>query len=315
MNRMTRARVCFIAVALLTGGMGSSGWGGHAVAQEEPLFSHGQMPSAPVGTQQSQLAEMEGDARRLRVEMDALRTRSVEVVSRLRVRTKTLHRLSRAGMLPAADGVGAMMGHMARVSRMRRMVAQDGRLYSSLVRRLDALDSELKAADEAVATLRRAVASAAEVNAHLQSNPVASGSTGLQHGGFHVSGEEALWAGRFLQQRGRLGLPIAGVVDIVEDERAGARGITFRVPSGTAVRAVETGRVAFVGSLPGFGTMLIVHHGEEYYSVYGGLRAGLSVGARVDRGGRLGEVQDPRGLFFQVRRGSRAQDARGWLGI
>lgn len=311
---LSRARLCLIAAALLVGGS-SFGLGAHAGAQSGGLFSPFEAASAPVGSDENRLVEAERDAGRLKTEVEALTTRSDDVVSRLRVRTKTLHRLARAGFLPAADGVSAMMGHMARVSRMRRMVAQDGRLYASLQRRLHALQGELEAADEAVSILKRAAATASTANAQLSAGLAPASQPGFQHGSFHVSGEESLWAQRFLQQRGRLGLPIAGVVDITPDERAGAQGITFRVQSGTAVRSVETGRVAFVGALPAFGTMLIVHHGEDYYSVYAGLHAALGVGARVDRGARLGDVQDPRGLFFQVRRGSRAQDARGWLGI
>ncbi|HBQ17679.1 MAG TPA: peptidase, partial [Myxococcales bacterium] len=56
-------------------------------------------------------------------------------------------------------------------------------------------------------------------------------------------------------------------------------------------------------------------HGDGHYTVYGGLGAvAVQVGQQVPANTPLGTVGG-QPLFFQVRRGTRALDARAWLGL
>ena len=85
----------------------------------------------------------------------------------------------------------------------------------------------------------------------------------------------------------------------------------FRATSGP-------GRVAFAGAYGSYGKVVILDHGDSFYTVYGGLGAfGVRVGDSVSRGTRLGDVapaQRP-AVFFEVRRSTRTLDPRSWTGL
>ena len=78
---------------------------------------------------------------------------------------------------------------------------------------------------------------------------------------------------------------------------------------------VADGRVAFVGRYGAYGLMVIVEHGDSFFTVYAGLSAvDVQNGSAIRMGQRVGRVMGSP-LLFQVRRGTRALDARSWLGI
>ena len=82
--------------------------------------------------------------------------------------------------------------------------------------------------------------------------------------------------------------------------------------------AVAEGRVAYGGQYGSYGRMIIVDHGDAFYTVYAGLgRMTAAVGDVVVRGTRLGETPegDPSTVFFEVRRSTRGLDPRSWTGI
>jgi septal ring factor EnvC (AmiA/AmiB activator) len=107
---------------------------------------------------------------------------------------------------------------------------------------------------------------------------------------------------------------VSGTVDIRAANRDG-EGVELLAPPGAGVRAVEEGRVAWADRHGSFGLMVIVDHGDRYFTVYASLGStDVRVGDHVSRGARLG-VTSERPLFFQVREGARALDASGWLGL
>lgn len=71
-------------------------------------------------------------------------------------------------------------------------------------------------------------------------------------------------------------LPVAGritsLVGVRHDPFDGTlrehNGVDIAVPTGTPVRAVAPGRVIFAGSRPGYGTMVIVEHGDGSITLY-----------------------------------------------
>ena len=66
------------------------------------------------------------------------------------------------------------------------------------------------------------------------------------------------------------------------------RGVDYAAPTGTPVRAAGDGRVAFLGSKPGYGNVVIIRHGRIYSTLY----AHLSKFARgVRRGSRIRQKQ------------------------
>jgi septal ring factor EnvC (AmiA/AmiB activator) len=85
------------------------------------------------------------------------------------------------------------------------------------------------------------------------------------------------------------------------------------------VRAVFAGRIAFADRYGAYGRLVIVDHGDHYYSVSGNL-AGIDVkvGDEVSAGERLGSVGDEgRGpmLYFEIRHGTDTVPPTPWLGL
>ncbi len=96
-------------------------------------------------------------------------------------------------------------------------------------------------------------------------------------------------------------------------------GVVFDAPQGTPVAAVAPGSVRFAGWFRGYGRLVILDHGDGYFTVTGHLDAfDVAVGdtvARRQRIGRVGEtgsLSGPR-VYFEVRKGGRALDPADWL--
>jgi murein DD-endopeptidase MepM/ murein hydrolase activator NlpD len=96
-------------------------------------------------------------------------------------------------------------------------------------------------------------------------------------------------------------------------------GIDIEAPEGTPIRAVAAGTVAYRGWLKGYGNLLVLDHGDGYYTLYAHASQILvdegdqvKAGAVVGRVGETGSVDGPR-LHFEVRYQSRAEDPQLWL--
>ena len=133
-----------------------------------------------------------------------------------------------------------------------------------------------------------------------------------------IKGEES-----FAAQRGKLRWPLQGrvVSAFGASDDAGRRssGVLLAAKSGTPVRAISHGRVAFADWLRGYGLVIIVDHGDGYLSLYGCNETLLKdVGDWVDAddtiatSGASGGQKAP-GLYFELRAKGQAIDPRGWM--
>jgi murein hydrolase activator len=124
--------------------------------------------------------------------------------------------------------------------------------------------------------------------------------------------------------RGALDWPVVGrlVGRFGQSNRmtsAGVRnGIEIAAPEGTPVRAVHPGTVGFADAFTGYGTLVIVDHGANQYSLYGYLSsASVTRGQRVNAGDELGGVGvSPAGdtaLYYEMRVDGRSVDPVQWL--
>jgi septal ring factor EnvC (AmiA/AmiB activator) len=127
--------------------------------------------------------------------------------------------------------------------------------------------------------------------------------------------------------RGRLDWPVKGRVSapfgkFQHPEFAAEivrKGIDIDAPLGDAIRAVERGRVVYASHFSGYGNMIIVDHGERYYTIYGHLGEMLKKnGDEVRRGEILGRVGDSDSwsgakLYFEMRKDGRSVDPMAWL--
>ena len=131
----------------------------------------------------------------------------------------------------------------------------------------------------------------------------------------------------FSKLRGTLELPVAApivgefgrVVDTEFQTQTLRKGVEFLAPFGSPVRAVAAGRVGFAGWFRGYGRLVILDHGDRYFTVSGHLdsievEVGEDVGAGHPIGsvGETGSLSGPR-LYFEIRRGGRSLDPRQWL--
>lgn len=96
-------------------------------------------------------------------------------------------------------------------------------------------------------------------------------------------------------------------------------GVDIEADAGAPIRAVHPGTVAYRGSLRGYGNLVIVDHGQGYYTLYGhasevtvGEGDVVKAGQAIARVGDTGSVEGPR-LYFEVRYQGRAEDPQVWL--
>jgi len=96
-------------------------------------------------------------------------------------------------------------------------------------------------------------------------------------------------------------------------------GVDIAAPVGTPVHAADSGVVAFVGKLNGYGNTVIIRHSDNYVTVYGhNSRVLVSEGTEVARGqniaegGTSGRTTGPN-LHFEVRYDNRAYNPLSYL--
>ena len=134
-------------------------------------------------------------------------------------------------------------------------------------------------------------------------------------------------AGGFRARKGKLsppvGGPVVGVFGRAIDSRRKLtllrRGITFKPFRNARVRAVYPGAVRLVGQIPGYGNVILVEHGHDYFTLYGFLGStDVREDDRVKIGTTLGRAGvDPLtgrvALYFEIRRKDRPLDPAPWL--
>lgn len=258
---------------------------------------------------------------RIEAELEGLDETRRSVAQRLRIRTRSLYRVTRTGMLPLAGGFDSMLAHVVRVERLRRMVREDALSLRELLTRSSALRAEIsrlggvmedaRARMSRLETEKRAVADDARRAAVYAR---AFGEARVFDPSL-MNGEEGNHIASFEEARGALSLPIAAPRQVRPATREEALGLELEGPRGASVRAAAPGRVAFSDRHPAYGRLVIVDHGNGYFTVYGGLaRIDVRTGDHVASASNLGVV-DGEPLFFQVRRGTRSLDASLWLGL
>jgi septal ring factor EnvC (AmiA/AmiB activator) len=109
------------------------------------------------------------------------------------------------------------------------------------------------------------------------------------------------------------------VVDAEFKTETFRNGVEFDAPLGTVVEAVASGHVRFAGWFRGYGKLVILDHGDSYFSVLGHLaEIRVKLGDEVPARGVIGTVGDTGSLsgpnlYFEIRHGGESQDPRHWL--
>lgn len=212
--------------------------------------------------------------------------------------------LQRASLMEL-DGLKASLAD--RMEVLREQSTQASEQKSELSEALLLLQAKARASGSVLAELARAQTRLDQLVAELDARPETTGFGAL---------------------RGRLPLPVAGRIEAgfgkVLEPRFNTvtlrRGIDIRAPSGTPVRAVAPGTVAWTGWMRGYGNVLILDHGDGYHSVVAHLQEVMRpLGVHVFEGDVLGTVGDTGSLqgpvlYFEIRRQGLAVDPAPWLG-
>ena len=131
----------------------------------------------------------------------------------------------------------------------------------------------------------------------------------------------------FAERRGRLERPLAShieqpfgrVVDEIFRTETLRKGVEFAASGGESVRAVAPGVVRFAGWFRGYGKLVIVDQGDQYFTVVSHLgELFVEVGDTTGEGDTLGTVGETGSLtgpslYFEIRHGSEPLDPADWL--
>ncbi len=133
--------------------------------------------------------------------------------------------------------------------------------------------------------------------------------------------------GKFELQRGRLPWPVQGSVvstfglqtDRTFHTTTQNSGIEITTEGDAQVLAVADGTVAYLSRLRGYGNLLLVAHGGDYFTLYARLsEVSVSAGETVRRLQNVGRVEGDGSngtpaLYFEIRKGRRCLDPLEWL--
>jgi septal ring factor EnvC (AmiA/AmiB activator) len=299
-----------------------------------PAAAQGLPPGTSTSAQQTEvdrlLSRADAEERQLAAELDEARLKLEVTRSRLLARGRSYYRLVRAGLLPAGGGFDALVDHAARVERSRRALERDVAAESALVKRIGEIETKLARtrADRAPLAVQRealqrarlalqesderraAFARAFETSVRPDAVAIYGADMGLlpdAHLGFR-------------HLKGRLPFPIAGRAEVNRVNRGAGPAVELVAPSGTVVRSVAAGRVAFADRADGYGLIVIVDHGDHYFSLYGSLGStDVHAGDAMPSGARIGTVGSIEGgpprLYFELRHNAVTLDPGPWLGL
>jgi septal ring factor EnvC (AmiA/AmiB activator) len=133
--------------------------------------------------------------------------------------------------------------------------------------------------------------------------------------------------GQLAQAKGRLPWPQDGkVVGVFGRQRHSQyntdifrRGIEIQAEEGASVKAVHQAVVAYADWFKGYGLVVVLDHGDHYYTLYAHLgKVTVKVGQAVEQGQVIGEVggtglEQDYTLYFELRHHGTPMDPLGWL--
>jgi murein DD-endopeptidase MepM/ murein hydrolase activator NlpD len=280
------------------------------------------------------IADLDSQEQSDKGELEHLGGRIALSHARVLVHGRAFYKLTRAGLLPVGGGFGSLVTHAMRVERARRALTADVGDETHLRGRAAELANELErvARDRVALASQRAAMDAArlarqdEIRRQAAFDRAFETSTGagadyvaVYGGAGGVASDSP--AGGFAAARGRLLFPVGGRAEVRPAHREGTNGpgLEIHAAAGAVVRAAFAGRVAFADRYGPYGRIVILDHGDHYYTVSGNLdEVSVQVGQQVGAGERVGTVgDDGQGamLYFEVRHGSQTVAPGPWLGL
>ena len=280
------------------------------------------------------MADLDAEEATAKHELATLSAKVDEAHQKAVQRGRSFYRMTRAGMLALGGGFDALVTHAMRVERQRRALVSDlaeERNQRSRGAKL-ALSLERVAKERAALASERSAMDAARLAMQDESrrqeafDRAFASPSGDENGyvaiyGSATSPDPSGGGSAFSSAKGKLLFPVTGRTEVRQAHREGTDGPGLEIVStaGSSVRAVFAGRVAFADRYGPYGKLVIVDHGEHFYSVSGNLAAiDVKVGDEISAGERIGTVGDEgRGamLYFEIRHGTQTIPPSPWLGL
>jgi septal ring factor EnvC (AmiA/AmiB activator) len=131
----------------------------------------------------------------------------------------------------------------------------------------------------------------------------------------------------FVGQKGLLDPPVQGIVITKFGQQIEGKfgsyttssGIDIRAKNGLEIKAVYDGKIIHSGYLRGYGNLLIIDHGQQYFSMISRIAdIYKKEGSKVSRDEIIGMTGESdklygEGLHFEIRKGSNPEDPFLWL--
>jgi septal ring factor EnvC (AmiA/AmiB activator) len=226
--------------------------------------------------------------------------------------------------------VGQFLSEAARYDELRRKVVEEGRELTAektaLVKVKESIGLERERKRAFLVTLRKEKDAHSRALKELEQSALRLQKMIEEMSRRAVTRSAPVGTG-FEAKRGTLDYPVRG--EIVEGfgktthpdfaAQIFRKGIDIEAALGEEVKAVDAGTVIFADRFTGYGRMLILDHGQRYYTVYAHLGEILkSPGAAVQKGetiasvGDSGSLKGPR-LYFEIRKDGKPVDPVAWL--
>jgi murein DD-endopeptidase MepM/ murein hydrolase activator NlpD len=264
-------------------------------------------------------------------ELAGMGGRIAESHERVVARGRGFYRMTRAGMLAIGGGFDALVTHAMHFERARRSLQAElgaeralrehgtdlARELERVARDRVALSSQRTAMDAARMAMQDEERRRTAFDRAFQSSAVPSDYVSVYGG----ASTEPSSGNAFASSKGRLLFPVMGKADARPARREGTDGpgLEVRAPLGAVVRAVFGGKVAFADRYGAYGRIVILDHGNHFYSVSGNLsEVDVRLGDEITAGERVGTVgDDGEGpmLYFEIRHGAETLPPGPWLGL
>jgi septal ring factor EnvC (AmiA/AmiB activator) len=127
--------------------------------------------------------------------------------------------------------------------------------------------------------------------------------------------------GEFSSLKGKLPLPVRGRIVNMQagpSTEASWKGVLISAKEGTEIKAVTKGKVAYAGTLKGYGLLIIIEHDSSYMSLYAFNESlykqkgdNVEAGDVIASVGQSGGRSKP-GLYFEIRKNGLPVDPLLW---
>lgn len=240
-----------------------------------------------------------------------------ELVAQYRQKINTLE----SARLAREQEKKALLETLARITTQEKQLADSHRERTALLNRVK---TEKKLYQQALKELETAADKLTRTLEKLKAEAETQHKKQLRQAGPKKRRPET--AG-FSAQKGRLSPPATGTVTTQFGRNTQgkfgittfASGIDIRTRPGAEIKAVYDGTVVHAGVLRGYGNLLIIDHGQQYYSLVSraaeffkqegdSVVKGEIIGVMSNEEGLLGE-----GLHFEIRRGTQPENPLLWL--